>query len=199
MNNQEIRPSRWYYGLAVLIVVGGGALFGFLLWKNLSGLADSLTQVVVPGKREVALREAGQYTIFYERESVVGNKVYSTTADISSLACALTSKTSVSPIKLSRSTMSSTYSVGGRSGVSVWEFKVEQPGTLEVACTYEGKEGPGVVLAVGQDFTVRLVATIFGAIGVLFLSVIAGIAIALVTLLKRIKAEKALLGGTASS
>ncbi len=198
MNNQEITPSRWYYGLAILVVMGGGALFGVILWKNLSGLADALTQVVVPGKREVALREAGEYTIFYERESVVGNKVYSTGENISGLACALTSKTSGSPVRLSRSTMSSTYSVGGRSGVSVWEFKVEQPGALEIACTYEGKEGPEVVLAVGKDFTGKLVATIFGAIGVLFLSVIAGIAIAVVTLLKRIKAEKALRGSTAS-
>lgn len=38
-----------------------------------TGLTDSLTQVVVPGQETLKLAEPGDYTIFYEPESIVGS------------------------------------------------------------------------------------------------------------------------------
>src|SRR3990172_6931151 len=67
-------------------------------------------------------------------------------------------KTTGSKIPLSHSSMNSTYSVGGRSGVSVLEFLIDKPGAYELSAWYpEGKEGTEVVLAIGHGFTGKLV------------------------------------------
>lgn len=199
MNAEDIRPSRWYYGLAGFVFLAGGALFALLLFKNLSGLADKLKQVVVPGKSEITLTEPGGYTIFYEYQSVVGNRVYSTERNLSGLECALVSKDTRAKVALSRASTNSTYAVGGRSGESIFDFRIERPGTYELSAWYpEGREGPEVVLAVGHDFTTKLLLTIFGGLGILFGSIALAVAIALVTFIKREKAEKRLKGSLAS-
>lgn len=193
MNGQEIRPSRWYYGVAALVVVVGVAGFAWFLFKNLSGLGESLQQVVVPGRADLELTEPGQYTVFYEYRSVVGNRVYSTERDLRGLRCALAAKESGSRVVLSRASSSSTYTLGGREGVSVFEFRVDQPGTYEFSATYgAGREGPEVVMAIGHDFTGRLLRAIFGGLGLFFGSLGLGLAIFLVTLIKRSKARKQL-------
>ncbi|MGH7890104.1 MAG: hypothetical protein ACRENF_06095, partial [Thermodesulfobacteriota bacterium] len=71
MNNQNIEPRRRYYGLAVLVFVVGCALFGWFLFRNLNGLIENLTRVIVPGKAEIMLSDPGTYTIFYEYQSVL--------------------------------------------------------------------------------------------------------------------------------
>lgn len=191
ISNHNIKPSRWYYGLAILVFIIGGSLFALFLFKNLNKLTDSLTQLIVPGKKEVTLSEPGKYTIFYEYQSVVGNKVYSTEENLSGLECALVSKTTGSQIPLSHSSMNSTYSVGGRSGLSVLEFLIEKPGLYELSAWYpEGKEGTEVVLAIGRGFTGKLVGIILSGLAILFGFLIVGVTIAVKTFLKRRKAER---------
>lgn len=198
MSNQSIKPSAWYYGLASLVVVVGGVSFGLLLYTGLHGLADSLTQVVVPGKAEIALSQPGTYTVFYEYESTVGNKVYSTGESLSGLQCNLVSKVTGAPVKLSRPSSSTNYSVGGRSGKSVLQFTITQPGRYEFSADYSGGQvGPEVVLAIGRDFTGKLLATILGSIAVFFGSFVLAIVILAVTFIKRQKAKKQLAGTTA--
>ena len=120
MNGQEIRPGRWLYGLAAVIFVAGWALFAVVLWKSLSGIGEGLQQVVVPGTAELNLPKPGKYTIFHEYKSVVSNRIYSMSQDISGLECSLRFKATGAPIKLSTSLTNSTYSVGGRSGASLY-------------------------------------------------------------------------------
>ena len=69
MGSQTIKPSRWYYGLAALVVLVGVASMVLVLYKYVSGITKSLTQVVAPGKAEITLSEPGTYTI--DRKSVV--------------------------------------------------------------------------------------------------------------------------------
>lgn len=193
MHETEIRPSRWYYALAVLVFVGGFVAFGLFLWKNLSGMAEGFQQVVVPGKAELSLTKPGKYTIFYEHESVVGNKVYSTGESVSGLECSVVSKATGAEVRLSRSTMHSTYSMGGRSGTSLLDFQIDQLGTYELSAQYSaGQAGPEIVLAVGQGFGMEIVTTVFGGLAIVFGSMGAAVAIALYTLLKRQKAKKRL-------
>jgi len=198
MNGQEIRPGRGYYVLAVLVFIAGIGLFAWLLFKNLSGLSEGLKQVVVPGKTDLVLSKAGNYTVFYEYRSVVGNKVYLTERSLSGLICTLVSKSTGSEIRLSPATMTSTYTLGGREGVSILEFQISQPGAYEFSAGYaEGREGPEVVLAIEQDFGARLFATIIGGLAVLFGSMALALVIFLVTLNKRSKAKKLLASGAA--
>jgi hypothetical protein len=191
MNNQNIKPGRWYYGLAIVFFIIGESLFIFFLLGSLNGLTETLTQVVVPVKSEIMHPEAGKYTIFYEYQSVVGNRLYFTGESLSGLHCTITSKMRGSRITLSRPRTRSTYSFGGRKGVSVLEFKIDQPGMYEFSASYpKGQEGPEVVLAMGRGFMKKLIGTILGGLAIFFGSGAIPIAIVVVTLLKRQKAKK---------
>lgn len=191
MNGQDIRPGRWYYGLAAVVFISGWVLFGLFLYRNLSGISSKLQQVVVPGKSELSLNRPGSYTIYYEQESVVGSKVYSTSRSLSGLECTVTAKATGEEVALSRAAVSSRYSVGGRSGYSVFDFKIDRPGIYEIAAQYpEGQEGPEVVLAVGQGFTMRVLTTIFGGLAIVFGSIGLAVAIAVYTAVKRHKAMR---------
>jgi hypothetical protein len=191
MNNQNITPSRWYYGLAIVVFIIGESLFILFLLDSLSGLTEPLTQIVAPAKSEINLPAAGKYTIFYEYQSVVGDRLYSTGGSLSGLQCALTSKVRGSRITLSRPLTRSTYSFGGRKGVSVFQFNIDQPGMYEFSAWYpKGQEGPEVVLAMGHGFLKKLIGTIFGGLALFFGSGAIPIAIVVITLLKRQKAKK---------
>jgi hypothetical protein len=191
MNGQEIRPGRWYYGLAAVVFISGWVLFGLFLYRNLSGISSKLQQVVVPGKTQLSLNRPGSYTIYYEQESVFGSKVYSTSRSLSGLECTVTAKATGEEVALSRAAVSSRYSVGGRSGYSVFDFKIDRPGIYEIAAQYpEGQEGPEVVLAVGQGFTMRVLTTVFGGLAIIFGSMGLAVAIAVYTAVKRHKAMR---------
>jgi hypothetical protein len=191
MNGQETGPSRLYYGLAALVFVAGWVLFALVLFKNLSGLSSKLQQVVVPGKAELNLAQAGTYTIYYEYESVVGSKVYATGRSLSGLDCAVTAKVTGANVPVSSTTVNSHYSLGGRSGYSVFDFKIGRPGIYEIAAQYpEGQEGPEVVLAVGQGLTMGVLTTVFGGLAIVFGSIGLAVAIAVYTAVKRHKAMR---------
>ena len=193
MHNQNIKPSRWYYGLAIAVFIIGESLLAVFLFNRLTGLTEALTQIAVPVKSEIVFPEIGKYTVFYEYQSVVGDRLYFTGERFSGVHCTLTSKKTGYRIPLSRPLARSTYSFGGRKGVSVLQFNINQPGTYEFSASYpEGHEGPEVVLAMGRGFMKKLMGTIFGGLALFFGSgAIAG-AITVVTLLKRQKAKKQL-------
>jgi hypothetical protein len=193
MQEDEIKPSRWYYGLAGLVFVAGWVLFAFVLFKNLSGLAGQLRQVVVPGDVELTVSKPGSYTIYYEYRSVVGTRIFSGEQSLPGLECRLVSRATGSGIPLSRVTASSSYTMGGRSGVAMLDFTIDRAGVYELSAAYpEGREGPEVVLAVGQGFTRGILIAVFGGLATVFGSMGAAVAIAVITFLKRMRAERAL-------
>lgn len=191
MDESRITSSRGYYVLAGVVFVGGWVLFALFLFKSLSGMGARLQQVVAPGETDLTLREPGNYTIFYEYHSVIGDKVYSTDESLSGLRCVLVSKANNSKVALSPSSMNSTYELGGRSGRSIFDFRIDQPGVYAISAGYpQGQQGPEVVLAVGKDFTTRLFATILEALALVFGTMGIAVTITLVTLLKRSKKKK---------
>ena len=189
MNEREIRPGRWLYGLAAVIFLAGWGLFAGILWKSLSGIGEGLQQVVVPGTAEVNLPEAGKYTVFHEYESAVGSRIYSSTREVSGLDCSLRSKATGAPVELSRSFSNTTYSLGGRSGKSYLDFHIDQPGLYVFSAEYpEGQEGGEVVLAIGQGVGLRIVAGIIGSLAVVFGCIGLSVLIAVYTGVKRYRA-----------
>lgn len=191
MTEQRITPSRWLYAIAVAIMVIGVAFFVIFLFSSLQNITKNLTQVVVPGKQDIELSESGKYTIFYEYRSVIGDRLYATGDNLSGLTCKLIEKTTDRSVALTPVTTSRTYSTGGRAGMAIFDFKIEEPGIYELSADYlEGRDGPAVVLAVGKGFMVKLMTTIFGGIAILFLSIIAGAAIAIITFAKRYQKKK---------
>jgi hypothetical protein len=192
MNDNPAGPSRAYYGLAVAVLVAGIALFVVVLWKGISSIPSRVQQVVAPGRAELTLSTSGDYTIFYEYRSVIGNRVYSTGEDVPGLECTLTSKAIGATVPLKDSTLNSNYTFGGRSGRSVFDFYIDRPGTYELTSSYrEGRKGEEVVLAVGPgDIAMKMVKMAFLAVGILLGSIVLTIAIVLITAIKRHNAAK---------
>jgi hypothetical protein len=191
MNEQDLRPGRWLYGLAAVIFVAGWVLFAVFLWKNLSTIGKGFQQVVVPGKTDITLAKPGKYTIFHEYRSVVGTRVFSGERYVSGLECRLASKATGEEVRLSRSLTSATYNSGGRSGVSMLDFRIETPGVYEFWAGYEDTgEGPQVVLAIGQGFGLRIVTTVLGSLAIVFGCIGLAVFIAVYTAVKRHNAQK---------
>jgi hypothetical protein len=132
-------------------------------------VTDSLTQVVVPGEAHLTLKHGETYTVFYEQQSVVNGKIYSTNGPLSGLKCNVSSVFHGDSIPLRQSSMSTTYDVGGRSGRSVLEFTVTQDGQYHFVCGYDkGFRGPEVVLAVGSGVGQGIINTVMKSLGAMF-------------------------------
>ena len=193
MDSSEIRPSRSYYTLAGVGFLLGVGLFVWTFWKGVTGIGGKLQQVAAPGKSDLMLAAPGSHTIFYEHHSVFNNRVYSTGGKVSAIECTVGSKSTGAPVKLSHSTANASYSFGGRSGQSVFDFQVDRPGVYELTSNYpEGQQGPEIVLAVGHGVNEGMVVAVFGGLAALFGSFIVAGAIVLITAVKRHNAYKRL-------
>jgi hypothetical protein len=182
----SIRPSKAYYWLAAPFLVLGVGLFVYLLFHELSHLTDSLTQVVVPGSADLKLSKGPIYTVFLEEKSVVDGKIYATRESVNGLTCNIKSQANGNTIGLRRPGMSTTYTVGGRSGRSVLEFSVPEDGEYHFACSYkEGSQGPEAVLAVGSGVGEKIVKTVLSSLAAIFGGGgIAGCIVVVVTILR---------------
>jgi len=183
MNDDPIvRPSWWYCSLGVAVILVGLGLFLHTLLHGINHVTDDLTQIVVPGEKNLTLMPKLSYTIFLESESVVDGRIYSTTDSVNGLTCGVTSQASGNKMNTHRPSVNTTYSVGGRDGRSVLEFTTEEAGVYHIACGYdEGSHGPQAVLAVGSGVTGRILSTIIKSLasffggGVLGASIIAAV------------------------
>jgi len=152
MNHQKIKPSRMMYLLAGVMFAGA---VGAIVWAAL-GLIGGIRemagiQIVVPGTTEVTLEEPGKYILSHEYQSVINGKRYSTRGAISDLQCTLRSRATGRDVALSPLTYSSTYSIGARSGVGMYSFKIDQGGAYELDARYpEGRSSPKAVLSIGR-------------------------------------------------
>jgi len=190
-DDRIVRPSWWYCSLGVAVVLAGLSLFLYTIIHGVAHITDDLTQIVVPGEKDLTLMPRRNYTIFLEQESVVDGRIYSTTESLSGLTCAVTSQTSGNKINTRRSTMNTTYSVGGREGKSVLEFVTEEAGVYRIACDYhEGSHGPQTVLVVGSGVTERIFSIVIKALASFFGGGILGAAIIAMVGILRARAKR---------
>ena len=176
-------PSRWHYLVAAAFGVAGLSAFIIVLVTQVLGNLPDI-QIVVPGTHEIHLKEPGTYTVFYEHRSEVDGRTFSTGENLPGMTVSIRPKAGFSRIEVSTPFGSSEYSFGGRAGVSVLEFTVENPGTYIVSADYDGSNGPDVVLAIGQ---LNILASLGIGLGSLFGGVIIGAVIAIRALIKRRK------------
>ena len=191
MEAPRLGPSRWYYAVAAAVFLAGCGSVAFVLIGHVERLRSSLVQIVAPGEKELNLTQPGDYTVFYEHESVVNGRAYSTGERLSGLECQLVLPGSGSAIALTAPGMSTTYLFGGRSGRSIFGFRIGRSGDYLFSCRYAGgRAGPEVVLAIGRDFGGRVFTLRAQALAVLIGSLAAAVAIAAVTAVRREKAKK---------
>jgi len=173
VTSPNLKPSHWYYAISLALFLVGG----FLLHSSLICMANTSEQVLVPCERALTLSEAGRYTVFYEYQTMVGERSYSSGRSLPCLNCSLVQMESGRCVSLTPPSIPSEYLVGCRHGVSMLTFRIDQPGVYHLSAHYpEGGDGPQVVLAVGRTGRGQV-----AALGLFALSALSAVA----TFLKR--------------
>jgi len=186
--------DRHMFGLAVLIVIAGVAIFGWTIFSSISGIGDELDQMTAPGTADLDLQEVGDYTIFYENPSIIDDRFRSTGEMFpSGLEIEVVDISSGEKVDLRSPAGSSTYTIGGRSGRSVMAFGIDHPGVYRMVTRYPpGREGAEVVLAVGHGFMGKMISMMMVSFVVLFGSIIIAAAIVISTQRKKQREEERL-------
>jgi hypothetical protein len=203
---QKLKPSRWFYVVGIVILIVGPVVSSVVLFSsvfsNLGNMAAEIqsTQVVVPGSSDITLQQTGKYTIFYEYRSMVGNRIYSTDENIPGIIVNIVSKGTGDGIPLSSASTNSSYSLGSRSGIGLFDFDIDEPGIYELSASYPAVQGQQeeqrqeIILAVIHSSVIeRIFGSIMGivasAMAIVFVPFIVGVAIIIITFLKRRKAR----------
>lgn len=203
---EKLKPSRWFYVIGIVILIVGPAVSSAVLFSsvfsNVGNMAAELqsTQVIVPGSGDITLQQTGKYTIFYEYRSVVGNRIYSTGENIPGIIVNITSKDTGDELPFSSTAAKSSYSIGSRSGIGLFDFVIDEPGIYELSAAYPAVQGQQeeqrqeIVLAIIHSSVIErifgsIIGTVAGAMVIVFVPFAVGIAIIIITFLKRRKAR----------
>ena len=163
MSEYKLKPTRWYYVLAILIPIFacmGTALFVYGNVPKLPGALEAigvknLTQVVVPGSAEIHFPKSGAYAVYYEYRSVIDGVSYYRDEYPPSIRCQLRSKVTDKAVTLAPSTVKGnvyTSHSPERAGVMFKRISINQPGVYNFSCQYpDGRSYPKNVMAVGPN------------------------------------------------
>jgi hypothetical protein len=215
LSERKTRPSGWTYAVAAVIPVFGCLIAMALVYQWFPGLPgtleskmnlDNLTQVVVPGSKDITFAESGAYAVYYEYHSVVDGTVYASSKTPPALVCTLTSKSTGADVGVAPDYVeTNTYSTKDRErvGVLIRSITMDEPGTYAFSCRYaDGRPEPEVVLAVGPNFVWEFfgiaarsgVALVAGLVALLS-SGLVSMAIAIVIAVKRHRSKQVAVGG----
>ena len=163
MSEGKLKPTRWYYGLAILLPIFACGLTSFLVYRSVPKLPgaleaigiNSLTRVTVPGSAEINFPKAGAYAVYYEYRSVISGVNYVREKYPPSLNCQLKSKATGEDIQLaSPHVEGDMYSTQNqeRVGVLIKSINIKKTGAYIFSCQYkDGRAHPDIVLAVGPN------------------------------------------------
>ena len=99
------------------------------------------------------------------------------------------------PVRLDEPKTGTSYSIGNRSGSSIYAFTLDQPGRYRLAANLAGGSGDAkAVLAIGQGTFGAMVRTIFGALAISFAGLGVAGAIVFTVLWQRSKAKQVATG-----
>ncbi|MCX6680160.1 MAG: hypothetical protein NTX42_07340 [Methanothrix sp.] len=187
-NSNNIQPGIGYYGLAVLIIVLGFAAFAGSIYSGITDAESGLLQMVAPGGANLFLKEPGEYVIFYENNSYLDGKFYSTGEQMSGLEILVKERSTGIDLATYPAKSSFTYSLGNRSGRSIMAFTTPRAGIYQVNASYSGRAGPRIVLAIGKGMVEGIFSSIMISLAALFGSIVIAAVITFVTYRRRKKA-----------
>ncbi|HEY4891065.1 MAG TPA: hypothetical protein VII10_05140 [Reyranella sp.] len=186
-----MRSSVWFV-VAGLIAVAGFAGAVIYLVPRLAAADAGMMRVVVPGNALLVFDKPGPYMIYHEKKSTVDGRYYASD-NVDGLSLGLTADATGAQVKLVEPKMATSYSIGNRSGSSIYAFTLDRPGRYRLATNLAGGRADAkAVLAIGQGTVGELFATIFGAIAISFAGLGVAAAIVFTVLWRRSKAARRL-------
>ena len=144
--------------------------------------------MVAPGGANLFLKEPGEYTIFYENNSYLDGKFYSTGEQMSGLEILVKERSTGIDLATYPAKSSFTYSLGNRSGRSIMAFTTPRAGIYQVNASYSGRAGPRIVLAIGKGIVEGIFSSIIISLAALFGSIVIAAVITFVTYRRRKRA-----------
>ena len=187
--NTVERPSRWYYALGLAIFFASSLVLLLFGYRGAASTTGKFIRVIVPAKREITLPKAGEYIIYYEYETEVGDRSFSTGKDIPDLQYALTNKATGDDVRLLPVSHESNYVSAQHSGIALAKFEIATPGTYTLAASYPDDKGEDeVALAIGAH-DMSFLKNILGGVMIAGVLLLASMLIIMITLMKRIKAR----------
>lgn len=192
MQQTESGPGRTGYVIAIIVfvlgLIGAGALVAVFVF-GLMDLGSDLDRMVAPGSTQFTVSEPVDYEIYYEYQSDFQGRSYSTGSQTPNVDIQITRVEDGASIPVENTGFSSTYDLPSRSGESIRQFSIDEPGDYEMTVSYAGgQDGPEFVLAYGEGIGLGIVTSVgsFFAGGLVFcLMTLVAIAIAGVTLYRR--------------
>jgi len=143
--------SRAWY-LAALVPIALAGLIATLAFLRLVDRIDAMPRMVVPGEHAFAL-PAGDHIVYAESRSHVDGVAYAN--ESFAVQCSMSSDGA--PVPLSSHGSRMTYALGGYAGNAIFDFTLDKPATVKLAC--ETTDGKGV-LAVGKSFALTIVVAV---------------------------------------
>ena len=158
-----MRSPVWFVVAAVIAVAGfAGAVF--YLMPRLVAADARMMRAVVPGNAMLVFDKPGPYMIYHEKKSTVDGRYYASD-NVDGLSLGLTADATGARVTLVEPKIATSYTVGNRSGSSIYAFTLGQPGRYRLAANLaSGRGDPKAVLAIEQGMFGALLSTIFGAI-----------------------------------
>ena len=163
MSESKLKPTRWYYVLALLIPIFACVGTSLLVYRNvpklpgaLEGMGiNDLTQVIVPGSAEIFFPKAGGYAIYFEYRSNINGVSCANNKYPPNIDCQLTSKSTGEDIALNPDFVEGnmyTTQNDERVGVLINSMIIKNPGAYNFSCRYaDGRTDPQIILAVGPN------------------------------------------------
>jgi hypothetical protein len=185
-----IRPSKFWLEVAAIVGLICTALSIFFAIGATKILDDSIIRVKSPGTAIIKIEKAGKYTIYYEYESYSNGTIYDSNGVIDGLFT-LTNKATKEQIYLDDSVGKSIYSTDNRTGHSVVDFEINEPGQYIIKTTYDVGTGKNDALAVRPHVGSQMIAKVnlFLAIHLGYLAIMVPVCIFAVTHLERSKSK----------
>jgi hypothetical protein len=155
--------SRWFYAIAILVVLLGLLASTWIL--KTSGIGTYATRIAdtyseaqhrlsVPGSRDVKLTRTGAYAIYYEYTPVYSS--IDSPKRAPAIDCSLTSRSTGAKLEAVPDYVETNrYEAKNqdRIGVLIMSLTVDEPDTYTFACRYQnGRERPEISVALGPNY-----------------------------------------------
>jgi hypothetical protein len=184
-----MRSAVWFV-VAGLIALAGFVGAAFYVMPRVAAADARTMRVVVPGNAVLVFDKPGPYMIYHEKKSTVDGRYYASD-NVDGLSLGLTADATGAQVKLVEPKMATSYSIGNRSGTSIYGFTLDQPGRYRLAANLASRRSDAkAVVAIGQGTVGALLRTIFGAIAISFAGLGIAAAIVFTVLWQRSKAKR---------
>ncbi len=145
----ELTPSLKWYGLSVLVLVGGITFLYFHIMNGFDRLGGAFDQIKTPGTVEMVAGRTGEHGIYLETATLYDGKPFTAEEEEGKdLSIAVTRKEDGSAVPLVDVNGNVRYSYFGRDGVSLWMFEAKELETYEITVDRSTREGKPLIVAV---------------------------------------------------